>query len=598
MGGASARLSWNRVLMQEGVATAYANILDRVRQEFGHDDPRAYYALLPTLDRQTSDLAKLLGKSVYQALADRPSIRVLDGDSHNWVQSRQALQIPPLWRDSMYDSLCEEGLRIVDPPLPGHVAAGYKSADAAVFELTPERLRLHLRKDRDVACKLEEAPNVCLRKREWLESILRFCLSDGKKNIAGLPLALCSDGLLHTFGKTTLFRGTADQRAILAPCPHWFVDPSFDDNCNIPENPEEGFQSMQLYHVIANLGKAIRPVDGGQSARSFNPQGDKPPNDSWLTAFYSYLAGIPHATLRQHYPELMPFAVVPDRHNLVHPPNRSSTPLLPAKEVAGSQELLAALEKLRLPMVCNREPVEAAVREASGKHSAFFTKELSGQTLIECLHAYAPQWQSTEYLQSVHDPVLSFLSEERFVSSYTESDVTRLKSLKLFPTESNALTSLTDVTAFIPSGFSPPTFSPVRLLLPGPGRKWTILFKKLGIPELNQVTFIENEVLPKYASLKATDQLLACDWLRRHVSAILANLHERKPGVAVALRNKIACAPLVRCTDGRLHPACETYDPRARAVKEILGSHAVVRSLVAVIASFCVTSAARGEFLP
>src|SRR5581483_10619814 len=180
-----------------------------------------------------------------------------------------------------------------------------------------------------------------------------------------------------------------------------------------------------------------------------------------------------------------------------------------------------------------------------------------------------------KYDPSTYDPLISFISEERFVSSYAENELTKLKSLRLFPTESGELIALSNVNAFISAGFSHPHFSPVRLLKLGPDRKWVSLFKKLGVPELSATTFIENEILPKYASLTPKEQFLILDWLRRNLSTILSRLQDRKsPHLACALRNKVAQASLIRCVDGKLRATSEIYDPRSKPVKEILGADA------------------------
>jgi sacsin len=578
IGATRKRVAWNELLMQHGAATAYAALLVDL-QDVADGDALAFYGIFPDLKAMKSQYLSTLGRSVYAMVADRPTIRACTSGKSDW------LPIGDVWlaKDVLKPPLMAEGKPVADPSLPHHVRAGFETVGQTLHNVTPKALREFLRTNQDVDIPPEESARPCLRKRGWIEEMLRFCLEDGADTtLQGLPLALLCDGKLHTFGHSKsniIFSASEEQRQIFAEYPQWFIDPDFEKRVGVKEQPKSRFSAMTAGTVIANLG-AILGKESGGNVIDWEPDGSDTPNSEWLIATFLYFAKVPEPELNKSAAILQPWPLLPDQGSHLHPLHSSAPPMFRPSESA-YEKLMRSLELLGIPLLTGTTSVLEALRQFSAAHPKCLDAEMTGERLIAALGAHqdALKEHGCAHNAKIHDPLLNFLSEDRFLTTYTEAALTLLRSLPLFPTNSGGIVRADD-DVFVSTDYAPPPCSPsVTLLKSGPEGRWKKLLNRLKVRRLDQQTLIEQVLLPRYGTVAPDDQIAILKWIRDHLRAEVMRLDKFEPGKGQKLLEVVREAELVRCTDGKLHKGGELYDPREPVVRDILGDRAAIPDL-------------------
>jgi sacsin len=576
IGANRARVEWNEQLMQYGVATAYSTLLMHLR-DAAEADVQAFYETFPDLKAMKSKLFSTLGRSVYFGVANQPTTRAYASGKPDW------LPIEKVWlaRDSLKPPLIAEGKPVAEPSLPPHVKIGFETVGQTLTNLTPKRLREFLRTDHDVDIPLEHSSRPCLRRRDWVEEMLRFCLEDGTDtSLQGLPLALLCDGKLHTFGHSKaglIFSASVEQRHIFAECSHWFIDPDFEKSVGIKEQPKARFSYMTAAAVISNLA-AILGKESSGAVIDWEPEGGDTPNAEWLTAAFSYFAKIPDPELMKSAASLQSWPLLPDQANRLYPIHSAVPPMFRPSEPA-YRKLVGSLEILGVPLLSGPPSVVEALRQFATAHPKCIDAEMTGTRLITALgaHEKALKEHGGAHNPKIHDPLVNFLSDDRFLTTYTEAALTRLRSLPLLPTTGSGIVRADAPDVFVSTNYTPPPCSPsVTLLKPGPEGRWKKLLHKLKVRRLDQQTLIEQVLLPKYGTVAPEDQRAILKWIRDHLSAEVTRLDKTEPGTGQKLLKAIREAELVRCTDGRAHKGSDLYDPREPVVREVLGNRAAI----------------------
>jgi sacsin len=197
------RGKWNRALIEEGVAEAYACLLANIVETNPALYPDCFYQLW--LD-PSGTLPPPLGHLVeafYKACIGKPLLRSSIGC---WVKPDE-LRLVDI---SIREPLLAEGLATVaDPEIPSHIVAGFKKVKNPLKKTTPAEVRDLYRVETDPNCDLAAAPRKSLANREWLGALAQFSFKDHKEHehtgpnvpraFTGLPFLLTADGKLHAF---------------------------------------------------------------------------------------------------------------------------------------------------------------------------------------------------------------------------------------------------------------------------------------------------------------------------------------------------------------------------------------------------------------
>lgn len=567
------RVKWNELLCDLAIPMAYRAALLRMVER--SVEPTAFYDIWPDVGGIQNEPLPLVGGGLYRACHEDALIMAATPGEPEW-RPIGGLWIPPSQNHALQDALVADGVGIPLPPLPTHIIAGFEHAELTVDHLTPAMLREELRVEHDIDTVLENAPRRCLQRREWVETLLRFCLaSEGSaEQLAGLPLAILADKKLHTFGKFSWnwsFMAADAERRILASHPQWFIDPAFATSTGLPKSQSGHVSEMGPSGLALNLPVVLDPQRKGDPV-PWTTSGRF--GSEWLTDLFTYLA--------EHSKDVLPSIqgwkvkppLLPDQQSRLCPPCLPISPLLIPPEVASNRRLLRALDAFCIPRIEAPPPLLGAIERFAQATGGSVIRTLTGPTLAATLKEMEPRWRTAvpDYDAELHHPILEFLSDERWLSA--PSALSAIKGLAIFPTEDGKLVRLTEPDVFFTPDAPPKLSCQVKLLRLGQHRRWKGLFRALGANALDHEALIKSVLLPQYAQADARQKLSVLQWIRDHLASTVKHLETAKPESAVDLRRIVAAAPLFQCTDGVFRKASAVYDPAQNIVRELLGHSA------------------------
>lgn len=572
LGNAKARVDWNHLLLTHAVTDAYVDALRSIPVEVAERDPGGFYDLWPSVEHANSQMIRDAAIAIHQGLAATSLFRC---ETNGGVARRtlaQILLLPANTERELKEALVADGLVLADPDLPPTVLKGASAARIKLSLVTSALLRQRwLRSDRK-DWDLKDAPFPALRRRDWLEAITRFVISDPKLQLNGLPLALLSNGRLATFGFSqgkTIFIGSDEQREIFRSCLHWFIDPDYQNATRLGPQPAAQYVEMSPQAVMANLHSVLAKVGVGGS-REWAPDGDEIPDAEWLRLVLDYLvenaAGVSVSDLAQ-------FPLVPDQHGRLHSPHCVGTPLLRSKDAVS---LITALEALGIPLVSGPDKLVRAVERFSRAFSEQVVFEADGPDLIDTLKSYVDRWKTSPARneRSVYGAILDCLVQPRCLEQIEDDWLDQLRGLPLIPTN-DGVVSASEPNLFVPSGEEPPKAAgEIRLVKTGPRERWRPLFEKLGIRTLNLPALIQQVLIPSYGDLAPSDRLELLRYIRDNFSRALDQ--EASGGDPPTIKTLLASSDLVLADDGEWRAASRLFVPQNRdALVELLGDHAV-----------------------
>ncbi len=255
-----ARAAWNEALLTLAVAPAYADALEGLPDEVKDAGPEAFYGLWPIKSRVTTDALGQAANAIHAALAERPLFRCLSRDGQERVALADLDVLTADAEPALVEALLAQDFCIPEPALPSLISEGAEAAGLDVNCVTPISLAKALTVEKHTDCKLEDSAFPALRKREWLEAIVRFILREKPVRLLDLPLCLLANNELAAFGHAKashVFIPTTAQRSIFSGYPHWFIDEDFLAATGLEPQTEAKFTIMSPADVLLNLNRPL-----------------------------------------------------------------------------------------------------------------------------------------------------------------------------------------------------------------------------------------------------------------------------------------------------------------------------------------------------
>jgi sacsin len=579
------RVLWNQLLVRHVLSHAYANLIVSLVEDVGETEPERFYQFFPT-ESTTKALAELptyvikllQSKRVIRSAIGHPTVIQQNGQRQvvetHWV-TPQTIKILPKGWESLLDPLRLDGVDLPDPVLPLELEVAFSRADTPLTVFEPIDLRSRLLTKEPLGVPIAKAPKACLRKREWVTNLLRYCLSDGCRDVRGLPLAILANGTLQSFGYNPsgfIYIVNSHMRQLLmdhifASRPGWFLDEDFADRVReISQCQGQGISILTPVEVAKRLKDLIDL--GDYIAVEWEPDGEQIPNSSWLTQVYNFFADVKNLPTN----EIKEVPLVPCNDGLLYIGGTAETPLWCGSST--SRETLDTLKYFEIPLVEAQEPLHRAIATFRSRHPDELIWRLTVPDLIDTLYA---KGELPAYNPDYYKGLVSFLADRNWIQGEGKNDEPRkkkLRQLQIYPTIEGQLTELNNVYA--PGGYVPPKVAgSLKLLCLGANensQEWKAFYDFLGVPVLDHTTMIQN-LLADYANLKPNQQLEALEWIRDHLSIAQTELEKRSQ--SVDLKKRVREAPLIRCTDGQLRATSAIYSPKTyNEVRLVLGERA------------------------
>lgn len=572
-----ARAAWNKALLTLAVPRAYADAVEGLPDEVKDADLDAFYGLWPDTSRATSNALGEAASAIHAALAKRPIFRCRTREGRDRVTLVELDILPADAEPALVEALLAQEFCIPELPLPDVLTEGADAASLEVNYVTPASIRQLVSVAKHIDCKLENAPFAALRKREWLEAVTRFILREKPVSLLGLPLCLLANGELAAFGHAKAshtFIATTAERSIFRGYPHWFIDEHFLITTGLEAQPDAKFAVMTPRTVLLNLSTPL-PKPESSAHIQWEPTGEKIPNEAWLIEVFEYFVKSGIQITRS---EIEDFPLIPDQHGRLHKLYHVSTPLLPIEH----ERLNAALRKLGIPLLSGSPTLTDAARRFTNRLDEDGLWVAEGVDLIDCLAAWHDSWKDLfpKYTPAVHDPILDALSDQRCLEQLDDDGIEKLAGLRILPVNDGRIVDAKEPDFYLPAGEQPPTVGgPIHLARLGTREKWRPLLEAIGVKPLDLLTLIDGVLLPALPELETERQLEVFEFIRTNFDRALQQ--EAARDEARALKSKLGAAPVVRGTDGALHPATTLFSPELESIAPVLGSNAVFPDLTA-----------------
>ena len=295
--------NWNKFLVKHLIAPSYAILITaRCMLTSYQGFPLAYtalkeytdpYALLPVVSEVREQVWKRLIRQVLPLLSQLPVLWTA-ANKGKWVKPPNAYFVPldALVPTSVVDLLLQLNCPVVC--LPRNVQESCNSLGCGL--ITPDVVRNYLRRDANKAMRiLQENENL-------LEEILLYVLSNGTKNLQGLPLVpLQQAGRVGTFSGQTFYvlpKGDMLASQVLHGLEGQMVSSSLPSNLQAHFLRLARSNQYQLQLAIADvicpnlLRVAIRTWCHNPKASciTWSPSQYNQPPASWLSCVWQYIA--------------------------------------------------------------------------------------------------------------------------------------------------------------------------------------------------------------------------------------------------------------------------------------------------------------------
>lgn len=567
-GSAGIRAKWNKVLLENSVVHAYVRLLEDLKFDLTVEKIDLFYSSFPkVVENETSWEAWLI--SAFYRYSSQAELIKVSGDK-TWSMITEARFLPEALK-SVGDVLTTENfLPIPCPTLPEHIRNGFIKSKVNLIEITPQDLRIRLKVQKDVNCQIDAAPRACLRKRDYVVQILRFCIRDSLiRDIYGLPLIIDCCGHLRTLGLTEYPLFMAEhQKDIEVFCdnPEWFIDPEICSILNFKERKELLLYCMNSEHFVKVLSKYINEY-GENLGIKMRIGIDGVLSENWIQAVFCRLID---SDLNRLTEDIKKIPLVPDQSLILQKLGYSSTPLL----FRGHNENLKnALSDLSVPLVkdVNSELFKILV-DFSKKNNLIW--EVTPCDLINTLADQSIDiLKEYDQLTNIQRAILDYLSKDDNLIKIkgSEDRKNKLKTLRLFPTSKGGLVDLNE-TAYISQNYSFPSIDiDVTLLDCGESKQWYRLYSMLGIKELSRSRLILDWIIPNFEKIDVAERINASIWLRDNLSIAQSEL---EAGCSKELFSEVRSSPFIVCDDGQLRAPMNVYQPNSKLARDILGDQA------------------------
>ena len=477
VGNAALRYGWNIALLHELAVPAVVQLIAEVARR-AHDGSVAAgsaYSVMPIPGQATADWVADVAQAILRASANRPIFLHRGGNQLSLHPRDTSQRPPPVVSDALCDRLMDDGLELLDPPVPAPVLESLAAAESAPTELTPAGLREWLQTiDGDQWDSLEDAPWSSLHETPHIKMLLKFCSEGKEASLLNLPLGLLRSGELIRFG-TGMVRFYADKqhRELFPTRPHWFWSSEVEEH--VAPIQIKGLQ-MGVGLVVVNLTTYLEahPV-------AWNPQATEPPNSAWLGQLCRYLASQPLKPAQVE--ALRKLAFVP----------HSDDQLVPRSQVPGvfldvDDPTAVALSELGCRLPPKEYKLHKAFRKLAEEHTELaevWAPAPAIRVLAECTGERLASL-STEAINAVLTTI-----EQALQCTTPGIDVSALREKHLWRTIDNVRVAASHRGLHRPAGFKPPEKPSVAILLSAEtNSNFGNILDALWVPKLTRLQFI------------------------------------------------------------------------------------------------------------
>ncbi|KAI3696119.1 hypothetical protein L1987_79128 [Smallanthus sonchifolius] len=556
------RSLWNRLLLEDVVASSFVNLLLQVQPILGPTDP--YYSLWPT--GSFEEPWNLLVEQIYKNIGDTPVLHS-DLDGGKWVPLVEAF----LHDNEFYKSnelgkaLVQLGSPIVHLPIPLRDMLLKFASSVQLKVVTPDTVRNFLRKSKAIKSLSRSLKLV----------LLEYCLEDLTDddvvtNAYDLPLVPLANGEFGSFfdaSKGVSYFVCNDlEYMLLQKVPDRVIDQNTPQNIlsrleSIAKIPSTNIFVFDVNFFLQLFTKVV-PADWKyKTAVLWNPElNSDHPSTTWFHLFWKYLRGnSENLSIFGDYP------ILPSVSGLLYRPSRQLK-LLNVDKL--SDKMQRVLHKVGCKILDTRHVVDHPdlvnyVRDADGAGvlKSIFDVVTSNDDIREIF------LQTLE--ASERDELRGFFLDPKWYIGNNMSDVDKKTCIRLpiFIVHDEESIENFRYSELEDQKFLPPLDCPESLFCGDfvrtfSGTEDEILSKYYGIERMGKARFYKQYVFNKVKDLPAEFR----DTIMMSVLQDLPHLSAEDP----TFRGQVANLEFVPCASGLLKSPTVLYDPRNEELYALL----------------------------
>jgi hypothetical protein len=563
------RVQWNKLLVKHTVAHACAKLVRNLVTDIGDTDPQRFYSFW-AIDPVKDIALEQLSKHLLKLLDDLPVIRATPAGK--WF-TPGTVKLLSTAKEKLFEPLSADGLIFPNPPLAFRISAAYTHAEIDLTYFSSSDLEQHLKQSKSLGCSLDKAPLPSLRRRDWIYILIEqcFCLTN-LGQLKGLPLALLADGSLEVFGyqpQSHIYTGDCAVRDIFSKVPEWFLDEELIEKFPILNKCNEVIE-MTPTLVAEHL---LKIIDEDAICTALKLGNSRSPDLQWLIKVYQYFTKI-SGDLPS---EIQQVPLIPGSDGKLHSGGFAEIPLW-CDDLSGNTEISQVATFFGILLVEAPEDLYLTIDKFIKRHSDTFIRRLTVADIIDSL-AEREDNSLPAYECNYYHQLLDLLAGDTGIIKGNEAFKTKLRQLKIYPTNNDVLVSLIEENVYIFGASDLPVIDgELHLLKLGvrDSQTWKPLFDILGVKILDQATFIQDFIIPNYDKIDDSEQLASLTWIRENYDIAFKEIKKRDAQKAKEFKQLVATTPLVLCEDGHLHPISDIYDPKKTLIKDILGDLAPI----------------------
>jgi hypothetical protein len=475
-----ALLTWNKLLMRDAVGVAWANLLNKVKQELTLSD---YFSLWPTKESNDSFNKSIL-EGFYLAISQFESIYCCFQDGDAWRTPSNKIYYLKQSNDSLLFKALNQGFELAKGRINETIRKHLEDVNAGLTVINADEVLSYI----DRECKEINYPVLpnkigipILANQDWLVAVAEFCAGDNKNysNLDGLPFSLAHNGYVYESSHDLLLDGDIEQVNLLCEFSELKIHESLlaviGNASELPINWHFASFKNMLSIISSHFEKFER-------------------NDDWLQALVSYISNASASDIKKSEQVLNTLDIIQQEDGGWGAPFTHVSDYGPI--LASNEEEYPKLFKLNFNLV---KKDKISLYRMLNNHEQL-VKELSSDVFIQhiLLNIEAEFCEDDE----LRHYVLDFISNNiNWIESLGIKELAKLKSIPFIVTESgHKLTLNSDRPFYIGGGFNTPEnisdLNGVYELVLRPSANYRKMLKKLGVKEQTAFNYVSDIILP------------------------------------------------------------------------------------------------------
>lgn len=476
-------VQWNKLLLEEGVAKAWASLIDYLKIE-----KNSHYNFWA---KETEfALNDELMKGFYRNISELQCFYTIYKEKKEWLSPKEIdLHYFEDEKNEILLNAFEKHFLIILPKPQKYIIRNFKDIDIELTEITSDYIRSYLSTESNTVefpVSIDKSPIAMLSKKEWFLKILKYCADNGEDYnlLDGLPLELTLNRSIYKIGSDTLFDNKPNL-TLFQDMKYLFIDTELVNSIETHDT----LPSTWLQSTLKNQIKLLSTPDYWKKLTL---------SKEWIKEIIDLIVDSNKEEYDEAEDEIKKLQIVyqeNDEYRTLQSDIENYSPYMPRDE--DIENNLVYLEEIEMNVV-HHNYIE--IYKPLLKYDGLIT-QLTSDTLIQHLlllnsFEFFQKKETREYLIDILTEDISWFED---LSDFEKST---LNSMPLIETVTdNIYNKNTYTKLFLPTNFTPPKHiksleGEYEIIAVEKNTNFYELYRKMGFAEQNIDSYIQKIIIP------------------------------------------------------------------------------------------------------